>query len=324
MVINLGGLFGAVSVCVTLICVPNQISAIGWGANVTLPVRRKSSTRSPHLYAEEFEFHHVAQRPLYARCADWLMQHCKVDEFPLTMVDLGCGSGLLTARLLERFGRHDGVRIIGIDPSEPELKIAREKITDSRVAFVQGRAQDLPDFVTDAKVVLMCNVLHQIPKAERSELFKHVGAALKPGGVFGFNTLYYEGAVAPETRPFYSMWLLNAYEALRAGGIRATPTKRNRPPAFQQLTVEQHRELLVAAGFDDPLLEEPVFEWSLEDWKAISRYSVFIKNTLGSDIDLETGSQVLQDAAVAAFEALKLQSVPRRWLHVAARKRPGA
>ncbi len=207
----------------------------------------------------------------------------------------------------------------GSNPSEPELDIARQRISDRRVEFVRGRAQDLPDVVADAQVVLMCNVIHQIPKAERSELFGRVWRALKPGGVFAFNTLYYEGAVVPETRPFYSTWLLKAFESLRDKGIHATPTRRQRPPAFQQLTAGQHRELLRAAGFDDPLLEEPVFEWSLEDWQALTRYSVFIKNTLG-DIDLETGSEVLGSGVAAAFEALRLETVPRRWLHVVARK----
>ncbi|HKH48378.1 MAG TPA: methyltransferase domain-containing protein [Thermoanaerobaculia bacterium] len=268
-------------------------------------------------FAEEFEFHHLAQRPWYKRCPEWLVENCGI-ESPSMLVDLGCGSGSLTQMLLNRFTAGDGLRIVGIDPSEPELKIASKAVTDERVQFVQGRAQDLPQLVQNVDSVLMCNVLHLIPEHERPEVFQHIYRVLKPGGTCAFNTLYYEGDIVPETRKFYSAWMLCAFETLRRQGIHAR-ADRHGVSALQRLTPEQHRDLLVAAGFGEVLIEEPIFQWTVNDWKALSRYSIFIQNTL-RNIDLDKGSTALQVGVAAAYRELNLEVVPRRFLHVAARK----
>jgi SAM-dependent methyltransferase len=209
---------------------------------------------------------------------------------------------------------------VGVDPSEPELKLARDLVADKRVEFVNGTAQNLRRVVNHADAVLMSNVLHQIPFVERSEVFHSVSEVLKPGGIFAFTTLYYEGTLVTETRSFYALWMLKTFGELRRRGMQAGQN-HPRGPAFEQLTPAQHRELLVLAGFDEVSIEEPVFQWSLDDWKALSRYSVFIKNTLG-DIDLLAGSNALQWGVAAAYEELGINRIARRWLHGVARRAP--
>src|SRR5262245_51310162 len=118
-----------------------------------------------------FEFHHVSQRPIYQRCAQWLIDHCDVNPTS-EVVDLGCGSGIVTRALLARFADSTDFRITAIDPSSAELAIARALISDPRVTFVCGRAQETAQYVRQADAVVLCNALHQIPKDERAGVFK--------------------------------------------------------------------------------------------------------------------------------------------------------
>jgi len=71
-----------------------------------------------------FEFDHMSRRPLYAGCVAHLIDQCEIGPNS-KVVDLGCGSGAGTRLLLERFPAAEGLRILGIDPSEAELSIAR-------------------------------------------------------------------------------------------------------------------------------------------------------------------------------------------------------
>jgi arsenite methyltransferase len=85
-----------------------------------------------------------------------------------TLVDLGCGSGRLLARLAR--GRPD-VKLIGLDLSEPMLDIGRQLLTQEGLADrVELRIGDITSF--DAELperpdVVSCNLaLHQLPSEE--------------------------------------------------------------------------------------------------------------------------------------------------------------
>jgi len=70
-----------------------------------------------------------------------------------TILDIGCGNGLLTAELARTVGPTG--RIIGIDPSQDMLTAAKERCCDyDCVAFVDGVANQLPieDGIADKAV----------------------------------------------------------------------------------------------------------------------------------------------------------------------------
>ena len=264
----------------------------------------------------------MTQRPMYGACPRWLIEHCEIDEHS-TVVDLGCGSGILTRLLLERFRQSPDFRIIAIDPSEWELNIARSRTSDPRVTFIHGRAQEALSIVNaGVDAVLLCNVLHQVPLTERRLVLDGAFALVRPGGFVGANTLFYDGGIEADTRPFYLRWMLEARAYLAGASVRWTaPTQI--PVALQRFSPQQHYDLFASLGYEDIQVEELQLDWRLEDWEALSKYSVFIQGALSPDIDLEIGSRALIEGARAAYRALGLETVRRGWLHCVAR-RPGS
>ncbi|HTS78687.1 MAG TPA: methyltransferase domain-containing protein [Bryobacteraceae bacterium] len=91
-----------------------------------------------------------------------------------TIVDLGCGSGQLTARIAE-----SGARVTGIDRSEQMIAQARANFPE-----IEFRVADATDFRVDAPVdaVFSNAVLHWVRDARAA--IRCVGVALKPGGRF--------------------------------------------------------------------------------------------------------------------------------------------
>lgn len=256
---------------------------------------------------------------MYQVGPDWLIEHCKIGVGS-TVVDLGCGSGLVTRLLLERFDRAPDFRVIGIDPSPWELDIARSRISDERVTFMQGRAQEAWSLVrADVDAVLLCNVLHQVPLTERRSVLEGAFSLVRPGGRVGANTIFYDGDIGAETRPFYLRWMAETREYLARAcvswGVPATT-----PIALQRLSPQQHHDLFHSLGYEDIQIEELQVDWRVEDWEALSKYSVFIQGALSPDMDLEVGSRALIEGAKAAYRALGIETVRRGWLQCVARR----
>ncbi len=273
-------------------------------------------------FEQGFEFDFLARRPMYAACPRWLIEHCRV-EHDSTVVDLGCGSGIVTEMLLAEFRDAPDFRVIAIDPSPWELDIARSRISSERVTFIGGRAQDALGIVSTAvDAVLLCNVLHQLPLAERASVVADAFALVRPGGYVGANTLFYDGGIPAASRAFYMRWMAETRAQLARASVAWRPAPQT-PVALQRLSRREHHDLLQDAGFTDIQVEELYLDWGVEDWEALSRYSVFIQGALWPEIDLEIGSRALIDGVGAAYAGLGIETVPRGWLHCAARRPSG-
>ena len=96
------------------------------------------------------------------------------------VLDLGCGDGLLTARLAQHVPRG---RVVGIDASRNMLEAARPLATD-RLAF---RCLDIDslDYESEFDLVVSNAALHWIKDHRR--LLENVHRALRPGGACRFN-----------------------------------------------------------------------------------------------------------------------------------------
>ncbi|TAL98135.1 MAG: methyltransferase domain-containing protein [Paraburkholderia sp.] len=149
------------------------------------------------------------------------------------VLDIGCGTGLLTEAVAERTGP-DG-EVLGIDPLALRVELARKRAQgrfDARI----GRAEALHD-VPDAHydVVYFNSVIHWVP--DQLAALQHAFRVLKPGGRVGFTTMSQE---APH----------DLHVVLHALLAREPRWQAARVGAPHQLTQERAALLLAAAGFN--------------------------------------------------------------------------
>jgi SAM-dependent methyltransferase len=130
--------------------------------------------------------HHEAFGRLAGRAADLLTAELEAARLSSgTVVDLGCGSGILARRMTEA-----GYEVLGVDVSAAMLEIARREAPAAR--FVQGSLLDvdLPPgsvAVTATGEALNYAVDPRAGDAAFTELAGRVAASLVPGGVFLFD-----------------------------------------------------------------------------------------------------------------------------------------
>lgn len=129
-----------------------------------------------------------------------------------SLLDIGCGAGNYTLKLLERLPGSD---VTLIDLSQPMLDRARERVTTAgagRVECLQGDVRELDLGASRFDVVVAAAVLHHLrADAEWRDVFSRIHRALKPGGSFWISDLvrHSEPAVQAEMWRRYGEYLVS-------------------------------------------------------------------------------------------------------------------
>jgi trans-aconitate 2-methyltransferase len=102
------------------------------------------------------------------------------------VLDLGCGSGDLTATVAGIVG--DGGHVVGVD-AQPSMLAEAEARAGANQSFVLSSVQDLdrtfgPEHDGTFDVVFSRAVLHWVPAAEVPGVYRSAARLLKPGGWF--------------------------------------------------------------------------------------------------------------------------------------------
>jgi trans-aconitate 2-methyltransferase len=159
-----------------------------------------------------------------------------LDRLPLrgdeTVLDAGCGSGRVTALLLERLPRG---HVVAVDGAPSMVEVARAALPADRATVFQS---DLLELSLDEPVdaVFSNAVFHWVPDHER--LYQRLAACMKPGGrliaqyggkgnIAGFNEAAFEVArrepYASHAEPTDGTWRFTdddyAREALAGAGF---------------------------------------------------------------------------------------------------------
>lgn len=102
-----------------------------------------------------------------------------------SVLDLGCGTGQLTTALCEG-GRRE---VVGVDPAQPMLEIARERPGGDNVTWVAGDARDTR-LGRRFELIVMTGHAFQVflTREDRSAALKTIAAHLAPNGRFVFDT----------------------------------------------------------------------------------------------------------------------------------------
>jgi SAM-dependent methyltransferase len=134
-------------------------------------------------------------RPIAARFLDWLAMPDGLD-----WLDLGCGTGAMTAAIVRRC---DPAGIVAIDPSEGFVAKAREAVGDPRVDFRVGDAGGLASLPSASRdVAVAALVLNFIP--DRVGALREMKRIVRPGGAVGFYVWDYPGGGIEFMRAFWT------------------------------------------------------------------------------------------------------------------------
>ncbi len=102
-----------------------------------------------------------------------------------SVLDLGCGTGLLAARI-EDGGKR---RVVGVDPAAAMLEVARFRPGGDRVRWVEAPAQLVRLGETFDLIVLTGHAFQVfLTEADRRAVLQTIRAHLAPGGRFIFDT----------------------------------------------------------------------------------------------------------------------------------------
>ena len=121
--------------------------------------------------------------PRYEEMQMTMVDYVPSDLQPLRILDLGCGTGNLTLRVLETFQEAE---VVALDLSAEILDVCRRQCGTDRVSYLQQdfHSLDLPDAECD--LVVSSIAIHHVDDPAKQRLFNDVYASLHPDGVFTF------------------------------------------------------------------------------------------------------------------------------------------
>ncbi|MDO5826200.1 MAG: 16S rRNA (cytosine(1402)-N(4))-methyltransferase [Methanosphaera sp. rholeuAM130] len=120
--------------------------------------------------------------PRYDEMIEVLVNAIPNDKKDLRVLDLGCGTGNITLKLLERFPK---ARVTCLDLSKNMLELAKKKLSDyDSIEYVLGDFTII-DIIDNYDAVISSLALHHIASDEaKLEMYRHIYDALNDGGVF--------------------------------------------------------------------------------------------------------------------------------------------
>ncbi len=189
-----------------------------------------------------------------------------------TVVDLGCGTGPLLPRLIDRFAR-----VVAVDFAPSMIELARRRLGDraDRVKFRNVSMSSISEFESGVDVAIAVNSLVAPEVSEIAAALRSIRACLRPGGVFlgvvpSLDAIYYH------TMLLYDDAIergLSPREADRHASIHAE--HRRYDFAFGRFRYQGIRQKfwqpfelvhrLRKAGFEDIRLDQVLYPWEAGD-----------------------------------------------------------
>jgi tRNA (cmo5U34)-methyltransferase len=171
------------------------------------------------------------------------------EEREIRVLDLGAGTGLLSAKVAERFPR---ARVTLVDLSVEMLRVARRRLTGEKGRF-EFRTMDyarkpLPGVEGGYDIVVSALSVHHLTHGDKRELFEKVYCALAVGGYF-VNADQISGETPEEEDLYEQWWLRRVREAGVSEEDLAAALLRMR--ADRNATLDAQLRWLGEAGFED-------------------------------------------------------------------------
>ena len=121
--------------------------------------------------------------PRYEEMQTTLVDYVPKDLCPLRILDLGCGTGNLTLRILDAFPT---ASVVALDLSAEILEVCQQQCGTDRVNYLQQDFKSLDLSASEFDLVVSSIAIHHVDDQAKVKLFEHVYASLKPDGVFTY------------------------------------------------------------------------------------------------------------------------------------------
>lgn len=253
----------------------------------------------------------------------------------LTILDLACGTCVLTQLILEEVG--ESVEVIGLDLSRQSLEIACKDLDlrnpgnslASRVHLLQGTGDSLPLRSETVDLVVIGNAIHCFD--DLGVFFSEVTRVLRNGGCFAFNSSFYAGTFVPGTERFYDEWLKLAVKfvlardaELRGQGKPGIRRQRGTvSAAFSRpwLSPDEYREVMERHGLRKTRTNQRTVMMTQHSFETVGAYEG-LAAVLLSGYPVKLACEALMNSVRPGLESVGLVEVPRHWLEMAAVKEP--
>jgi tRNA (cmo5U34)-methyltransferase len=133
--------------------------------------------------AREFDRIIVALIPAYLQMVDALVQAIPFENSsPVRVMDLGCGTGTVAARVLDSF---PNAQVTCLDLAENMIAMARTKLRHhSHVRYVVGDFNRLDLDGNHDVIVSSLSLHHLVTNDDKRQFYRRIYKSLRPGGVF--------------------------------------------------------------------------------------------------------------------------------------------
>ncbi len=128
----------------------------------------------------------IACVPRYMDLVNSFVKELPENFQPGNILDLGCGNGNITAKLISEF---PDANYLLVDASAEMISICRKQFQKYKVRYANTYFKDF-EFKTDTFDLVVAGFsLHHCEDAEKQQMFRKIYTSLKPGGRFLYSDL---------------------------------------------------------------------------------------------------------------------------------------
>ena len=124
--------------------------------------------------------------PYYLELIESFVESLPKNFQPKTILDLGCGNGNITARLLELF---PNAGYVLLDASPQMLALCNERFKNKNSTYIESYFQNYTFKENYFDLIVAGFSLHHCNSKEKENLFRSIFKSLKKGGLFSFSDL---------------------------------------------------------------------------------------------------------------------------------------
>lgn len=154
----------------------------------------------------------------------------------LSLVDVGCGAGVLARQMVER-----GATVLGVepDPIQAAQNADRDPIPD--LTLIQARAEQLPISPQSVDGLFFMRSLHHVPEHQMDQALVQAMACLKPEGFLYISEPDIQGQFSQLIQPFH--------DETRVRQLAVAAMDRTLDPCFQQRQLYRYTTLSTFDSF---------------------------------------------------------------------------